>query len=130
MNRQLILENFITATHGLGQGLFPGTKSRCAYFPESHPGCAIGCQPKFKEQFKGKINVDIGIVELLAGNKGLEKKLISFFKIKGDGDIQFLSSMQDFHDEPYNWNDDGTIKKKHLDEFCDDWELNSNFSKN
>ena len=129
MNRQLMLENFVKATHGLGRGLFPGMQHQCAYFSENHPGCAIGCQPGFKEKFEGQINVEIGIVDLFDRETSIGKDLMSFFDVKHQDDVDFLDHLQAFHDEIDNWNDDGTIVKEHLDEFCKDEELNNNFSR-
>ncbi len=135
MDRQKLLDDFISATAGKGQCTVDGG-TQCLYIKEGHPGCAIGCQPGFREKF-GKeewIRKNPNIDSLLTGNEGQETQLAveEFFGVvhrpedadySGDGgDVHFLSKLQELHDGSA-WEENGELCKEYLDDFCELWKL-------
>ncbi len=137
MDRQQILDNFIAATEG--KGPCHDAEDSCQYIHPNHPGCAIGCQPGFKEKFgKEKWVIDnCGIEGVLDGTESEEVQTAveEFFDIVprnfddydydygdayGDGDGNFLVSLQELHDDS-DWN--GQICSHSLERFCEVWKL-------
>lgn len=135
MNKQKVLENFVLATDGKGRSLRK-TNSKtelCCYFPKDHPGCAIGCQPGFREKFGNRQDTDM-IADWFLESDELEAKLNAFFQIIPESTedidaVNFLSDLQDFHDKRNNWNEDNCIKPTALKQFCAKWELNPDFER-
>ena len=112
MNRQALLDNFIIATHGKGCSNAPGT-ANCLYFPDDHPGCAIGCQPGFKEQFKRRISEGCGVDDLCgigSGRTALQRDVRAFFGVESKEDVVFLCCLQDLHDHQEHWTRRGAIR--------------------
>jgi len=127
MNRQELLDNFVRATNGKGRAVL-AKGSICSYFPEGHPGCSIGCQPGFRERFKGRMRDERAIKYWLrktepangSGDEQLAADLMEFFGLDDDQDIEFLSALQLFHDATGNWIGLG-IDPKSLAVFCETW---------
>ena len=123
MDKQAILENFVTATRGKGQAKHG---KACSYFPDGHPGCAIGCQPGFREKFEHIMEASDTIVDRLHGDvydreDGVRDQLRSLFGVENDGDVDFLGSLQELHDET-EWVDD-SVSQDFLDDFCKEFDL-------
>jgi len=108
MNGQQIFDNFVNACNGLGQAL---DSEVCIYNPPGdHPGCAIGCQPRFNEEFPDAYS---SIVAELRNSP----KMTRFFDIQSIDDEEFLLSMQRFHDQRRHW--DGLwLNPEAVAEFC------------
>ncbi len=137
MDRQQLLDNFVTACNGKGRAMqlkrLHGISSAgCVYIKNGHPGCAIGCQPGFREKFGEKewVIENCGIGSVLDGwldNRtppedadGVD--VSEFFGIENVEDVKFLSDLQDFHDLVRHW--DGTkIVQYKLASFCLNWSL-------
>ncbi len=136
MNRQAILENFVRATHGKGRGKEKDI-SACSYFPEDHPGCAIGSQPGFREQFEGRMSDEDDIRDWMdeecdraQDNPEISKDLLDFFEVDvNTDDIDFLTGVQCFHDQERNWNGKRELKQSSLEAFAEEWELTAKFSR-
>ena len=123
MNRQELLENFVTATRGKGQAK---TGSACSYFPKDHPGCAIGCQPGFRDKFESIMEDSEKIADRLHGDmysqeNGISDQLSLFFDIDSDSDVTFLDSLQSLHDDT-EWVD-GCLSQDFIDDFCKEFDL-------
>ncbi len=159
MNRQKLFSTFLRKTHGKGRAVeeldvsfrisYPHVSADCVFFPENHPGCAIGCQTGFREQFEGKVSEGLVISDLLSGNENiiggicLGAELREFFGIeatteeinpdvapvselmKSDYDIDFLNELQSLHDEEDNWQKTRKkfLKKSEATKFAKRWGL-------
>ncbi len=126
MNRQQLLDNFIFATAGKGQCTVTGSPE-CLYVKEDHLGCAIGCQPGFREKFGKKAWVveNALLDDVLLGTLwGTEEKAAAqeFFGNPDSNDIEFLRSLQGLHDLREHW-DGKEIKPEALQSFCEHWKL-------
>lgn len=130
MDRQQSLDNFIAATKGKGQCL--DDTSHCRYTHEAHPGCAIGCQPGFREIFGEMkwVSDNITIEAVLDGTEGqeIQTAVEEFFDIDhgpdwvdGYEDVDFLVALQNLHDGS-GW-EDGKIYHTDLVDFCEYWDL-------
>ncbi len=130
VNRQKLFSHMAVTLQGKGQAIYAG---ECSYFPEDHPGCAIGCQPGFREAFEKDIGLDVmGIDMVIELNDGVAEffgldvdeygRLIRSTTCAGDGD--FLLALQRFHDERKNWLKSGKLwRRKSLATFAKKWEL-------
>lgn len=118
MDRQVVLDNFVTATRGLGQTV--SNYGDCLYFPDNHPGCAIGCQPGFREKFKDSVTEGVDIGSLLTDNAEVR----NFFQVSDveDEDWDFLDTLQTLHDTDEDWYRKN-LKKGPLRKFCQKWKL-------
>ena len=123
MNRQQIFDNLMKLD-GLGRG-FNEDEEQCAYFVEGHPGCGIGCQPGFQDQFQSIIeeeNGDSDSIRTLLHDSTFGMKIKKFFGVKTDDDVSFLTGVQLLHDDNRSWNED-KWDRKFLQRFCDKWKL-------
>ena len=114
MDRQALLDNFVKAVNGKGRAV--NKNALCSYFLEGHPGCAIGCQPGFREKFKSKLPDEGGIPVHFTGP--YRKDLKEFFGIESGGEgVRFLFSLQQLHDIRDNWTGN-YLRAEVLEEFC------------
>ncbi len=137
MDRQKIFDNFVGALNGIGRCIQPnrptGPTPSCIYVKEGHPGCAIGCQPGFREKFGEKdwVVANTGMFSILdtwvedvapEDPDGIE--VSEFFGVENYLDVDFLQALQDFHDDRYNWDDrDSNLLPINLSAFCAGWGL-------
>ncbi len=131
MNRQQIFTNMVTILHGKGQGkqqYGPGGDPVCSYFPEGHPGCAIGCQPGFREKFEDKLRAsgdnECDISTVLDSFPDVRDFFGIEFSPRSDSDdYEFLSDLQELHDSANNWTKRKRFRCKSLADFAKEWDL-------
>ncbi len=122
MNKQALLNNFVQTAHEHGQAM---ENDECAYFPEDHPGCAIGCQPGFREEFQDIMtdgDTAGETIQTLIHYDDIGRRMKKFFKIRTEVDERFLSDLQGLHDARDNWKR-SRLTAECVDEFCDEWKL-------
>ena len=134
MDRQKLLDSFISTTAGDGQCV--DTEGMCQYVHDHLPGCAIGCQPGFREKFGEEewVTDNLGIVGILNGEDGIETQAAveEFFgvvhrvdddnaSVDDRSDVHFLGKLQELHDAS-GW-EDGQIYHPSLVCFCEYWDL-------
>ena len=124
MNRQKLLDTFVRKTHGKGRAA--DKDGNCLYFPNNHPGCAIGCQTGFKKQFEDVIKSRIKSVTKLF-NSMHAHIFRAFFDVKEPEDEVFLQTLQALHDQRYNWYQakarKGILKTAQIAAFARKWNL-------
>lgn len=127
--KQQFLNNFIQRVNGKGQA-FDTIEHNCRYVFPDHPGCAIGCQPQF-EPFKNELKDSTRRFAILLTGSGTEdiaeqinlaERLKQAFNIEADDDIYFLSSLQNLHDEQFNWKGK-QLKRERVEHFCKRYKL-------
>jgi len=120
--KQELINNLVHTLNGKGRAtkLRPDMDEEvCCYIPENpHPGCAIGCQPGFREAFAdcdpdGSFS-RVGLLE-----RQFPEQFKHVFGEVGHDDINFLTELQDLHDDFYSWSGNGLkLKKSVVEEFC------------
>ena len=132
MNKQALLDNFVAAVNGKGQsrGLNADGQMKCVYFKDGHPGCAIGCQPGFKDAF-GPLNLPNmqGIADLFHNKGAWYDRIRAFFSMDTEEDDCFLVDLQDLHDTEASWRyEDSGLRPMSLNpikirDFAEMWHL-------
>jgi len=118
MNKQKLLDNFLTIVNSKGRAV--NDDGLCLYFPkDDHPGCAIGCQPGFRERFKDNPDIKGGIYGVIVSSK----EVCIFLEVEVVEDKNFLSDLQGLHDDAFNWNN-LNLKPEAITAFKTSWELN------
>ena len=95
----------------------------CMYVPGGdHPGCGVGCQIKNKALRKRIAEWERVCIETRV--RGLFRAYPNVETLLGGPDnLDFLSDLQKFHDEPGNWKDVGSLKGDPVKRFCERWNL-------
>jgi len=127
MDRQKMLDNFLKIGVPAGPCTGVGTYI-CRYIKDGHVGCAIGCQPGFREQFGKKVEAweqatQGGDIRCLL-NKFPE--IEPFFDLdpkNNDEDFRFLTDLQEMHDQD-EWKPN-KLPKERVEDFCKTWRLSN-----
>lgn len=128
--KQELLDSFVTILNGKGRSLTRQGEG-CLYVNENHPGCAIGCQPRF-DAIRNDITeyVNNGTIDDIIGEDtdDIGDRFCNAFCIgpplshERMDDVAFLSSLQKLHDASRNWRGLQLIKLP-VEEFCTQFSL-------
>ena len=117
-----IFDTFLKEVDGKGRCF--STRGICAYAMVGHPGCAIGCQPKFQKACK-ELGINMldqeGSISTFVEEPSIYKKQIDAIKLAWPEfdpmTDDFLNELQKLHDLRENW-EGLKLKKEKIKEFA------------
>jgi len=117
---QELLNNFVSSCNGVGRAVRHDEYEEevCCYIPQDHPGCAMGCQPGFREACLASCTeIDDDGIHIRAVKEYFPELFKTIFGETDDQDVNFMVELQNLHDESFNWSGN-KIKLNRIKQFC------------